>query len=101
MPDAHAALAYDATRLLFDAIRRAGTTDSTQLREALAQTKDFDGVTGLISIDAQRNAVKPAVVLKLQDASFIYQEKIQSKPPASTGSPASPSASDVSPTPRK
>ena len=104
VPDAHAALAYDATRLLFDAIRRAGTTDSTQLREALAQTKDFEGVTGLISIDAQRNAVKPAVVLKLQDASFIYQEKIQSKPPASTGSPASPaspSASDVSPTPRK
>ena len=85
VPDAHAALAYDATRLLFEAIKRAGTTDSAQLREALAQTKDFDGVTGLISIDAQRNAVKPAVVLKLQDASFIYQEKIQPKPLAATG----------------
>jgi len=77
VPDAHAALAYDATLLLFDAIKRAGTTDGPQLRDALASTKNFDGVTGLISMDENRNAVKPAVVLKLQDASFIYQEKIQ------------------------
>jgi branched-chain amino acid transport system substrate-binding protein len=100
VPDAHAALAYDATRLLFAAIKRAGTTDRVQLREALAQTKDFDGVTGLISIDAQRNAVKPAVVLKLQDASFIYQGKIQPKT-LDPGSANSPPASDVSPSPRK
>lgn len=102
VPDAHAALAYDAARLLFDAIRRAGTTDRVQLREALAQTKDFDGVTGLISIDAQRNAVKPAVVLKLQDASFIYQEKIQPKLLAATGGSASSTpTSGASPSPRK
>jgi branched-chain amino acid transport system substrate-binding protein len=80
VPDAHAALAYDATLLLFDAIKRAGTTDGPQLRDALANTKGFDGVTGLISMDGNRNAVKPAVVLKLQDASFIYQEKIQPTP---------------------
>jgi branched-chain amino acid transport system substrate-binding protein len=43
----------------------------------LAQTKDFAGVTGMISMDANRNAVKPAVVLKLQDLRFIYQERIQ------------------------
>jgi branched-chain amino acid transport system substrate-binding protein len=78
-PDAHAALAYDAARLLFDAIRRAGTTDSAKLRDALAQTKDFEGVTGIINMDADRNAIKPAVVLKLQDAAFIYQETIQPK----------------------
>jgi branched-chain amino acid transport system substrate-binding protein len=76
VPDAHAALAYDAARLLFDALERAGTTDSAPLRDALAQTKDFKGVTGVISIDADRNAVKPATVLKLQDAAFIYQETI-------------------------
>jgi branched-chain amino acid transport system substrate-binding protein len=86
VPDAHAALAYDAARLLFEAIKRAGTTDSAQLRDALAQTKDFDGVTGMISIDAQRNAVKPAVVLKLQDVSYIFEEKIQ---PVATGGSAS------------
>jgi branched-chain amino acid transport system substrate-binding protein len=77
VPDAHAALAYDAARILFDAIVRAGTTDGDKLRDALAHTKDFAGVTGLISMDADRNAVKPAVVLKLQDVKFIYQETIQ------------------------
>lgn len=79
-PDAHAALAYDAMRLLADAIGRAGTTDGRKLREALAQTKDFSGVTGVISMDADRNAVKPAVVMKLQDTKFIYQETIQPEP---------------------
>ena len=86
LPDAHAALAYDATRLLIDAITRAGTTDGEKLRDALAQTKDFAGVTGVISMDADRNAVKPAVVLKLQDLRFIYQESIQ--PQVATPSPS-------------
>jgi branched-chain amino acid transport system substrate-binding protein len=76
-PDAHAALAYDAMRVLIDAIQRAETTDGPQLRDALAWTKDFDGVTGVISINAERNAVKPAVVLKLQDGQYIYQQTIQ------------------------
>src|SRR5829696_3901825 len=77
LPDAHAALAYDATRLLFDAIARAGANDEGKLRDAMAQTKNFAGVTGVISMDANRNAVKPAVVLKLEDLKFIYQETIQ------------------------
>ena len=110
-PDAHAALAYDAARLLFNAIERAGTTDSGPLREALAQTQDFKGVTGMISIDADRNAVKPAVVLKLQDAAFIYQETVQpvdsTSQPTPTASPAKSGdsktrskTSSPSPTPR-
>jgi branched-chain amino acid transport system substrate-binding protein len=77
LPDAHAALAYDATRLLFDAITRAGSTDSAKIRDALAQTKNFGGVTGIITMDSNRNAIKPAVVLKLQDVKSIYQETIQ------------------------
>lgn len=77
LPDAHAALAYDAARLLFAAIARTGSTEGDKLRDALAQTKDFNGVTGVISMDANRNAVKPAVVLKLQDLKSIYQETIK------------------------
>ena len=76
-PDAHAALAYDALRFLADAMQRAGTTEGPKLRAALAATKNFAGVTGVISMDANRNAVKPAVVLKLQDGSYIYQETIE------------------------
>ena len=77
VPDAHAALGYDAMRFLSEAIQKAGTNDSKKLRDALAATKDFQGVTGKISMDAERNAVKPAVVLKLQDTNYIYQETIQ------------------------
>jgi len=88
LPDAHAALAYDAARILFDAIARAGSTEGDKLRDALAQTKNFAGVTGLISMDADRNAVKPAVVLKLQDVKFIYQETIQPQAAATSASPS-------------
>jgi len=90
VPDAHAALAYDAARVLFDALQRAGTTDSAKLRDALAQTKDFGGVTGIITMDADRNAIKPAIVLKLQDAASIYQERIQPKPVAPASISAAP-----------
>jgi len=91
LPDAHAALAYDATRLLFDAIARAGANDEGKLRDAMAQTKNFAGVTGVISMDANRNAVKPAVVLKLEDLRFVYQETI--KPDAVVKPSPSPSPS--------
>ena len=83
-PDAHAALAYDALRFLAAAIRRAGTTDGPKLRDALAATKNFAGVTGLISMDQDRNAVKPAVILKLEDTRYIYQETIQPEAPTAT-----------------
>ncbi|HKG77959.1 MAG TPA: ABC transporter substrate-binding protein, partial [Pyrinomonadaceae bacterium] len=99
LPDAHAALAYDGSRLLIAAITRAGATDPEKLREALAQTKNFPGVTGVISMDDDRNAVKPAVVLKLQDVRFIYQETIQPQI-AATPSP-SPTISPAKPQRRK
>jgi len=76
-PDAHAALAYDAMRFLAAAIERGGTTEGPKLRDALAQTKGFAGITGTITIDSDRNAVKPSVVLKLEDGKYIYQETIQ------------------------
>ena len=89
LPDAHAALAYDAAHILFDAIKRAGSTEGPKLRDALAQTKDFNGVTGMISMDPNRNAVKPAVVLKLMDVRFIFEKRVEPTRPAP--SPATPS----------
>ena len=76
-PDAHAALAYDALRFLAEAIQKSGISEHEKLRDALAATKNFPGVTGIISMDHDRNAVKPAVVLKLEDGRYIYQETIQ------------------------
>lgn len=61
------ALTYDAVYLLVDAMRRAGTSDPKQLRDALADTYDFTGVTGTIRFDASRNPVKPGVILRFRD----------------------------------
>jgi len=85
-PDAHAALAYDALRFLAEAIQRAGSTEGQKVRDALAGTKNFNGITGSISMDRDRNAVKSAVILKLLDTRYIYQETIQpeSLPPAAS-----------------
>lgn len=66
-PDAMAALGYDALYLMADAIKRAGKTDDKEaLRLALAGTSGYKGVTGKISINNERNAVKSAVVLKTE-----------------------------------
>jgi len=66
-PDAFAATAYDATRILLDAIARAPTLERADLRDSLARTKDFPGVTGTITFDAARNAVKPVVIIRIGD----------------------------------
>lgn len=75
-PDALAALAYDGARVLYDAIERAGSADGARIRDALAATRDFPGVTGTITLDADRNAVKPAVILELRDGAYHYRTTI-------------------------
>jgi ABC-type branched-subunit amino acid transport system substrate-binding protein len=70
VPDARAALGYDAARLAIEAMKRTPDLTGPALRDALAQTRDFAGVTGNITIDAQRNAVKPAVVQRVQGGKF-------------------------------
>jgi branched-chain amino acid transport system substrate-binding protein len=77
MPDAMSFLAYDAGLILFDAIKRAGSTEPDKIRDALAKTKDFQGVTGKISINDKRNAVKPAVILEIKNGQFVYKETVE------------------------
>jgi len=72
VPDALAALGYDAARILADAMKRAGSPKGDKVRDALAATKDFPGVTGSITINKERNAVKPAVVLKIENGKFVF-----------------------------
>jgi branched-chain amino acid transport system substrate-binding protein len=75
-PDGIAANGYDAVKLLVAALQRAGTTDGPALRDAIAATRDFPGVTGKISIDPQRNAAKPAVILTVGNGRFKYVETV-------------------------
>ncbi len=64
-PDGLAALGYDAAKVLIEAMERSAELKPTLIRDEIAKTKEFNGVTGKITIDAQRNAVKPAVVVKV------------------------------------
>ncbi|MEY2490974.1 MAG: branched-chain amino acid transport system substrate-binding protein [Verrucomicrobiota bacterium] len=75
-PDGMAALGYDAAKVLLDAMVRSGSTEPAKVRDALAATKDFQGVTGKITIDENRNANKSVVVLTIKDNGFHYVETI-------------------------
>lgn len=67
IPDAMGICGYDATRVLIDAIKRAGKTDPKAIRDALATTSNFPGASGNITIDPNRNALKPIIVLEFKD----------------------------------
>ncbi|MES1194966.1 MAG: ABC transporter substrate-binding protein [Opitutus sp.] len=66
-PGAFSALGYDAVYVIAAAIKRAGTTDGPALRDALAATKDFPGISGTTTIDKDRNASKSATIIALKD----------------------------------
>jgi branched-chain amino acid transport system substrate-binding protein len=76
LPDAMAALGFDSAMILADAIKRAGTTDGPKVRDAIAATKDFDGVTGKTTINEKRDATKPAVILQVSGGRFHYVETV-------------------------
>jgi branched-chain amino acid transport system substrate-binding protein len=75
-PDGLAACGYDSGLVLADAIKRAGTTDAAKLRDAIAATKDFPGATGVISINENRDASKPAVILQVKGGKFNYLQTV-------------------------
>ena len=72
VPDGLAASGYDAAKVAIDAMNRAPDLSGPALRDAIASTKDFPGVTGVITIDQDHNAVKPAVVLKVEKGTAHY-----------------------------
>lgn len=77
VPDAMAVLGYDAAKLLFDAIQKAGSVEGSKVRDVLAQTKNFPGVSGNITIDADRNARKRLVILKIESGQVKFADAIE------------------------
>ena len=71
-PPAVAALGYDAYLVVLDAIKRANSAEPEKIREALTQTKDFEGSAGAITINAERNADKAAVFKTVKDGKFVF-----------------------------
>jgi branched-chain amino acid transport system substrate-binding protein len=75
-PDSFAALGYDSVNMLADALNRADSIDKKVVRDSLATTQEFVGVTGKISFDSNRNAKKPVYLLKIGGGKFIYNSTI-------------------------
>jgi branched-chain amino acid transport system substrate-binding protein len=71
-PDGLATLGYDAAGVLVAALKKTKSLGGADIREAIAKTKDYAGVTGSISMDSNRDAVKPAVVLKIENSKSSY-----------------------------
>jgi branched-chain amino acid transport system substrate-binding protein len=66
-PDSFSATAYDAARIMLAAIERAPTLDRVAVRDSLAATQAFPGVTGPVTFNPERNAIKPIVVVRIGD----------------------------------
>lgn len=75
-PDAFAALAYDATMMVVEAIKRANSADTTKIREELEKTKDYAAVSGKITLNATHDAVKSAVIVAFKEGKQIFKEKV-------------------------
>ncbi len=77
LPDAAAALTFDAANLLFGAIARAGKADPQSIRDALAVTENFQGVTGVITYNGSGDPEKGAVVVKVADKKFSFDSAVK------------------------
>ncbi len=71
-PNALGALGFDAYYILLDAIERVKSLDPVKIRDGIANTKDFKGVTGVITIDEHGNAVKSAVIETVKNGKFEF-----------------------------
>ena len=78
-PSALATMGYDAAKLLADAIGRAKGDTPEAIRDAIAETKGFQGASGQITINPERNADKPIVVVQVKDKKFGYHSTIDAK----------------------
>jgi len=75
-PDQFAALGYDLVYFVADGIKRAGSTDTVAVKDALAATKDFKGITGSFSMDENHNPVKAVVVVEIQNGVYTSSERV-------------------------
>jgi len=66
------ALGADAYFMIVAAIEKAGSTDGTKIRDALSELKDFQGVSGTITMGPDGNPVKSVVINKVENGKFVY-----------------------------
>ena len=76
-PDANAALGYDALHILARAATQARSLDGTALRDNIAATKEYPGVSGTITMGADRNPIKPVAIIKIENGSMGFAEWVK------------------------
>lgn len=74
-PASFAALAYDATNIMLEAVKKAGSTDHAKVVEAL-KNMEFEGVTGTITFDANGDPVKPISIVEIKDGKYTLKQLI-------------------------
>jgi branched-chain amino acid transport system substrate-binding protein len=75
-PGSFAALGYDSLGIVADAIKRAKSTKPADIRAALVATKGYQGITGVITFDQDRNPTKSAVVLEATPAGYVFHSRV-------------------------
>ncbi|MED4924237.1 ABC transporter substrate-binding protein [Anoxybacillus geothermalis] len=75
-PDAFNALGYDTAYFLADAIKRAGSADPVKIKDALAQTKDLQLVSGTLTLNENHDPVKSAAILEYKDGQQQFKTKV-------------------------
>lgn len=92
IPDALAATAYDAAHIMFDAVKRAKSLSGPDIRDALAATRDFPGVTGNVTFNENRDAIKPIIVIEIKPGGeYAVRERVEVEGAAPSTAAASPS----------
>ncbi|MDU2064931.1 MAG: ABC transporter substrate-binding protein [Sporomusaceae bacterium] len=75
-PDAFAALSYDATKMIIEAMKRANSAEPVKIKDELAKTKDYQAVSGLITFNEFHDPVKSAVIIEMKDGLQTFREKV-------------------------
>ena len=75
-PDVFAALAYDSTLLIAEAIEKAGSADPAKIAEAMAKISGFKGVSGEVTFNEQHNPIKSAVIIEHKDGAQTFKTKV-------------------------
>jgi branched-chain amino acid transport system substrate-binding protein len=74
--DAAAALTYDSAYILFKAIEKAGKADPKAIRDAIASTRGFAGVTGDITYNGSGDPIKGAVIIRIENGKFVFDSMV-------------------------
>ena len=75
-PTGGVAVSYDAVKLLFEAVERAGSLDPEDIRKQLAATENYIGATRVASYDENRHPTKSAVIFTIKDGQKQFFKQI-------------------------